>query len=117
LNTVMCKFESSQKDESRAHSPDSSKAYSKLGTFIRFAESEVKHPTPDCDFPKFPTPTFPNFRLPTPDSNSLLYSKGNEIWLLKSMEIVVHSKKPMIQQKFQKKLYHFSRNSQFMSVM
>jgi len=30
-------------------------------------------------------PTFPKF--PTP------YHKGNEIWLLKSMEIVVHSKK------------------------
>ena len=33
------------------------------------------------------------------------------------MEIVVHSKKSLIQQKFQKKLYHFNRNSQFRSVM
>jgi len=29
----MCKFESSPKDESRAHSADSSKAYSKLTAF------------------------------------------------------------------------------------
>ena len=34
---------------------------------------------------------------------------------LKSMEIVVHSKKYLFQQKFQKKLYHFNRNSQFKS--
>jgi len=27
------------------------------------------------------------------------------------MEIVVHSKKYLFQEKFQKKLYHFSRNS------
>jgi len=40
----------------------------------------------------------------------------NEIWLLKSMEIVVHSKKYVIQQKFEKKLYHFNRNSQFRRV-
>ena len=33
------------------------------------------------------------------------------------MEIVVHSKKSLFQQKFQKKLYHFNRNSQFRSVM
>jgi len=33
--------------------------------------------------------------------------------LLKSMEIVVHSKKSQLQQKFQKKLYHFNRNCQF----
>ena len=33
------------------------------------------------------------------------------------MEIVVHSKKSLFQQKVQKKLYHFSRNSQFRSVM
>jgi len=41
----------------------------------------------------------------------------NEIWLLKSMEIVVHSNKPLFQQTFRKKLYHFNRNSQFRSVM
>ena len=29
------------------------------------------------------------------------------------MEIVVHSKKSLFQQKFHKKLYHFNRNSQF----
>ena len=40
-----------------------------------------------------------------------------EMWLLKSMEIVVHSKKSLFQQKYQKKLYHFNRNSQFRSVM
>jgi len=33
------------------------------------------------------------------------------------MEIVVHSKKSLFQQKLQKKLYHFNRNSQFWSVM
>jgi len=33
LNTDMCKFESSQKDESKAHAADSSKAYSKLKAF------------------------------------------------------------------------------------
>jgi len=62
----------------------------------------------DSDFPKFPTPTLQNVRLPAttfqkfqaPDSTE------NEIWLLKSMEIVVRSKKPL----FQKKLYHFNRN-------
>jgi len=36
----------------------------------RVAESEVKYPTrtPDFNFPKFPTPSFQNFRLrlPTP---------------------------------------------------
>jgi len=32
----------------------------------------------------------------------LLKHKGNEIWLLKSMEIVLHSNKPLFQQKFQK---------------
>jgi len=31
------------------------------------------------------------------------------------MEIVVHSKKSLFQQKFQKKLYHFNRNFQFRS--
>jgi len=51
------------------------------------------------------------------DFDSLTYHKGNEIWLLKSMEIVVHSKKPLFQQKFKKKLYHFNRNSQLKSVM
>jgi len=29
----------------------------------RVAESEEKYPTRDSDFPKFPTPTFQNFRL------------------------------------------------------
>jgi len=33
LKTDMCKFESSQKDENRAHSADSSKAYRKPRTF------------------------------------------------------------------------------------
>jgi len=33
------------------------------------------------------------------------------------MEIVVHSKKSLLQQKFQKKLYHFNRNFQFKSVI
>jgi len=33
------------------------------------------------------------------------------------MEIVVHSKKSQFQQEFQKKLYHFNRNSEFRSVM
>jgi len=33
LNTDMCKFELSQKDESRAQSADSSKAYSKLRAY------------------------------------------------------------------------------------
>jgi len=33
------------------------------------------------------------------------------------MEIVVHSKKSLFQQMFQKKLYHFNRNSKFRSVM
>jgi len=37
--------------------------------------------------------------------------------MLKSMEIVMHSKKSLFQQKFQRKLYHFNRNSQFRSVM
>jgi len=55
--------------------------------------------------------TFPKFSTPTPKH------KGNEIWMLKSMEIVVHSKKSLFQQKFQKKLYHFNRNTQFRSVM
>jgi len=36
--------------------------------------------------------------------------------LLKSMEIVVHSNN-LFQQKFQKKLYHFNRNSQLRSLM
>jgi len=63
----------------------------------RVAESEVTYP-----IPKFPTPE----------------DRGNEIWLLlKSMEIVVHSKKSLFQQKFQKKLYHFNRISQFRSVI
>ena len=69
----------------------------------RVAQSEVKYPTP--------TPTFPKFPTPTP------LQKGNEIWLLKLMEIVVHSKKSLFQQKFQKKLYHFNRNSQFKSMV
>jgi len=33
------------------------------------------------------------------------------------MEIVVHSKKRLFQQKFQRKLHHFNRNSHFRSVM
>jgi len=33
------------------------------------------------------------------------------------METGVHSKKSLFQQKFQKELYHFDRNSQFKSVM
>jgi len=33
------------------------------------------------------------------------------------MEIVVHRKKSLIQQKFQKKFYYFIKNSQFRSVM
>jgi len=37
--------------------------------------------------------------------------------MLKSIEIVVHSKKALFQQKFQNKLYNFNRNSQFKSVM
>jgi len=32
----------------------------------RVAESEVKYPTQDPTFPKFPTPTFPTFPTPTP---------------------------------------------------
>jgi len=45
------------------------------------------------DFPKFPTPTFLKYLTPL--------HKGNEVWLLKSMEILVHYKKSLIQQKFQ----------------
>ena len=33
------------------------------------------------------------------------------------MEIVVHSKKSLFEQKFQEKLHHFNRNSQLCSVM
>jgi len=73
----------------------------------RVAESEAKYQT----FPKLPTQTFRKFPTPTP------YHKGNEIWLLKSMEIVVYSKKSIFQQKFLTKLYHFNRNSQFKDVM
>ena len=65
----------------------------------RVAESEVKYPTPT--FPKFPTPTPQH--------------KGNEIWLLKPMEIVVHSKKSSVSTKSFKRIYHFNRNSQFKS--
>jgi len=85
----------------------------------RVAELEVKYPTPTPIFPQFPTPTIQNFRLrlgplqnfrlPTPTPQH----EGNEILLLTSMEIVVHSKKSLFQQKFQKKLYHFKRNSQW----
>jgi len=63
---------------------------------------------------KYPIPTFQNFLLPTLTSTfpkflaPIPWHKGNEIWLLNSMEIVVHSKKPVFQQKFQKKLYHFN---------
>ena len=54
-------------------------------------------------------------RLPTP----IPLHKRNENWLLRSMEIVVHSKKSLFQRKFQKKLYHFNfnKNSQFRSMM
>jgi len=69
----------------------------------------------DSNFPKFPTPDsdseFPKFPTPAP------WHKGNETWMLKSMEVVVHSKKSLFQQTFQNKLYHFNRNSQFRSVM
>jgi len=41
LNTDMCKFESSQKEESRTQSVDSSKAYSKLRAF-NFFEARAK---------------------------------------------------------------------------
>jgi len=33
------------------------------------------------------------------------------------MEIVVHSKNSLFEQKFHKKLYHYNRNSQLRSVM
>jgi len=33
--------------------------------------------------------------------------------MLKSMEIVVHSKKSLLQQNFQKKLYHFPNLGEF----
>jgi len=45
---------------------------------------------------RLPPPTFPRFPTPTP------YHKGNEIWLLQSMDIVVHSKKSRFQQNFQR---------------
>jgi len=64
---------------------------------------------------EYPTPTFQKF--PTLQNFQLRLHKGNEIWLLKSMEIVVHSKKSLFQQKFQKNLCNFNRNSQFKSVM
>jgi len=73
--------------------------------YARVAESEVKYPTPNSDISKIS------------DSDSHYDSLENEIWLLKSVEIVVHSKTSPIQQKFQKQLYHFNRNSQFRSVM
>jgi len=47
----------------------------------RVAGLEVKYPTPA------PTPTFPKFPTLTPQH------EGNETWMLKSMGIVVHSKK------------------------
>jgi len=50
----------------------------------RVVESAVKYPAPTL--PKFPTLTPAFLKFPTPDSNSLT-SKGNEIWLLKSMEM------------------------------
>jgi len=42
----------------------------KQGLQTRVAESEVKYatPTPDSEFPKFLTLTFPKFLTPTPDS-------------------------------------------------
>ena len=61
------------------------------GVVTRVAESEVKFPTPDF------------FKCPT-------QQKGDEIWLLKSMESWCTASN-RFQQKFQKKLYHFNRNS------
>jgi len=42
--------------------------WSGIEVYIRVAKSEVKYPTltPTTTFSKFPTPDFPNFRLPTP---------------------------------------------------
>jgi len=50
---------------------------------IRVAVSEVKYPS----FLKFPTPES-DYAFPKCSTH-----KGNEIWLLKTMEIVVHRKK------------------------
>jgi len=72
------------------------------GVGSKISESDVSKIS-DSNFPKFPTPTPQH--------------KGNEIWLLKPTEIVVHSKKFMFQQKFQKKLWNFNRNSQFKSMV
>jgi len=69
----------------------------------------------DSNFAKFPTSTFKNIRIRL--LTSIPQHQVNEIWLLKSMEIVVHSAKFLFQQKFQNKLCHFNRNSQFKSVM
>jgi len=65
---------------------------------IRVAVTEVKYPTPTPTFLKFPTPKS-DYAFPKCSTH-----KGNEIWLLKSMEIVVHRKKFLFQQKCQKKL-------------
>ena len=89
----------------------------------RVAESEVKYPTPSPTptFPKFPTPDsdsgFPNFQTPTFPQfpTRLLNIMGMKFGC--SMEIVVHSKKLLFLQKFQKKLNHFNRNSHFRSVI
>ena len=74
--------------------------------FCRIAKSEVKYP-----IFLFPTPTFQNFWLWLFQNFQLRFLNIKGIWMLKSMEIMVHSKKPPFQQKFQKKLYHFNRNS------
>ena len=50
-------------------------------------------------------------------SGSEVQRKGNEIWLLQSVEIVANSKKSLLQQKFRKKLYHFNSDSQLRSVI
>jgi len=46
----------------------------------------------------------------------LLDIRGMKFGSLKSMRIVVHSKKSLLQQESQKKLYHINRSSQFRSV-
>jgi len=60
--------------------------------YTRVAESEAKRPTPT--FPKYPTPTPQH--------------EGNEISMLKSMEVVVHSKKS-VQTKVSKEFIPFQQ--------